>query len=63
MNRNDIDEISRAVLMLVCIAATIVFIRSQYELCVEMPEEWFKGFVSGLTVCGSFYWLRLRQRE
>ena len=35
------------------ILAGIIFLGSQYEICVAMPEQWFTGFASGmvLAVC------------
>ena len=35
------------------ILAGIIFVSSQYELCIAMPKQWFTGFASGmvLAVC------------
>lgn len=32
------------------VLAGIIFVSSQYEICIEMPERWFTGFVSGMVL-------------
>ncbi len=58
----DYDNPAIIVLMLIIIGAGIWFVGTQYEICLEMPEQWFEGFVSGLI---TFFctWLLLHQRE
>ena len=47
------DDPLNVVLVIMSIWAGLFFLGIQYEICTEMPVQWFVGFVSGmvLAVC------------
>lgn len=49
----DPDDPLNIVAILFGAFAGIIFLCSQYEICIAMPESWFAGFSSGivLAVC------------
>ncbi len=46
----DPDNPVSIIVILFGVFAGIIFLGSQYEICVAMPEQWFAGFTSGMVL-------------
>lgn len=59
----NLDDPLNIFLAIVSIAAGIFFLGIQYEICIEMPDQWFAGFSSGMVLAGCLAVLYSRRDE
>ena len=46
----DPEDPLNIMVILLGVLAGVFFIGAQFEICVEMPERWFSGVVSGIVL-------------